>query len=199
MEVYHKALVGNDMVAAVPQTKVKIISQVFYYLLKKLSNSKSELYSENFRITSRRLINKTSSENSFNYRKINYKNSGLKTDILKYPLKNEKKNSEDFNFRQKISLASNVLIYYSNFGTKICLWLCVSFFLISFLGGSYSILSYILKENSVQPGWTTTMLFISISFCGLFLVLGIIAKYLEVLLKELIVKTPYSYSSIDSL
>ena len=106
---------------------------------------------------------------------------------------------EDFRLGDRISLAGNVLVYYSNIGTRISLWLSLIFFMLSMAVIGYTLFSYVIKGAAIQPGWTTTMLFVSISFCGVFAILAVLSKYMEVLLREAQIKKPYSFKSIDRL
>lgn len=199
-EVYRKCLTGYDMVAAAPTVQKTQWSRSFYYLLKKLSYKNINLTTETFRIVSRRLINRTNHKNaSFKYRKANYHGSGLLTDLIRYKPISKVKGAKDYSLGEQVSLASNILIYYSSIGTKLSTILSVVFLLISLLVGGYAIFSYIILKNQIQEGWTTTMLFLSISFTGFFAILAVLSKYMEVLLKSTHSVQPYTYKSIDRI
>ena len=52
--------------------------------------------------------------------------------------------------------------------------------------------------NPIQ-GWTTTILFLAVSFFGLFSILTIIIKYLSLILQLVFKKQKYSFSSIEKI
>ena len=63
--------------------------------------------------------------------------------------------------------------------------------------GIYSLVTYFM----VHPveGWTTTILFLSVAFFGLFAILTIIIKYLQLLLNMIFKRKHYSFESIEKL
>ncbi len=198
LEVYKICLEGFDVVAAVPLLSKFSISKLFYNILSRFSNN-IELTTETFRVVSRKLLNiAAKSNNSFRYRKINYHYSGLKSKILFYQQIKTFDFKKDFSFSEKFSLAGNVLIYYSNIGTSFSWILSLIFFLASILVGIYTLISFLVLKENIQEGWTTTMLFLSLSFSGLFGILAIISKYLEILLKETKINSSYTYQSIET-
>ena len=196
INMYLKCLEGYDVVAAVPDSKIKFSSKLFYRILNKVSYRNMELTTENFRIVSRRAINRTMSrKGTFKYRKALYHYSGFDTKIIRYK-KTKDYSVDDLNITDKIEFVSNVLVYYSNIGTKICGLISLIFLLLSISGFFYAIFSYIFSDNLVF-GWTTTMVFLSGSFAGLFIVLMFISKYLESILTEIKNNTSYTYKSVD--
>ena len=194
--MYEECLKGFDVVSAVPEHNIKLSSRLFYRLFNTVSYKNMNLTTENFRIVSRRVLNRIlANEENFQYRKAAYHYSGFDTKIIKYNSKQRKKDSP---LSEKINLAGNILTYHSNLGTKICALISLIFFILSIAGASYTILSYIFVQN-IQRGWTTTMLFLSGSFTGLFFILTIISKYLEALIREIQNKPSYIYKSIDKI
>lgn len=76
---------GYGIVAAVPDSKIKFSSKLFYRILNKVSYRNMELITENFRIVSRRATNRTmSKKGTFKYRKALYQYSGFNTKIMRY-------------------------------------------------------------------------------------------------------------------
>lgn len=61
----------------------------------------------------------------------------------------------------------------------------------------YSVAVY-LTSNPVA-GWTTTILFLSVAFFGLFGILAIVIKYLQILLELIFKRKQYSFESIEKL
>ena len=199
LDVYFKAVEGFDAVAAVPQNKLNLSSQLFYILLNRLSYKNMVLQTETFRIVSRRMLNRSSiAKEVFRYRKANYHYSGLQTTTLNYR-KETSGEDKNFSFSDQLSLGSNILIYYSSIGIKISLMLSVLFLGSSLLIGAYAAWSYFFNQENIVEGWTTTVLFISISFTGLFTILAVLSKYMEVLLKGIQVNPPYTIHSVERL
>jgi dolichol-phosphate mannosyltransferase len=48
-------------------------------------------------------------------------------------------------------------------------------------------------------GWTTTILFLSVVFLGLFAVLTIVVKYLQLMLNMIFKRKQYNFESIEKL
>lgn len=198
MELYDKALSGFDVVAASPYNSIPFSSKLFYKYLSHISRKNMNLKTETFRIVSRRALNRIlRSKEKLRYRKALYHYSGFNTSVIDYNVtKNIKRN--DITLSNKISLASDILVSFSDIGTKLSSLICIIFFLISIFTIVYTIISYITVKN-IQAGWTTTMIFISICFTGLFFVLSIISKYLSILLYEIQDHPRYLYKSIERL
>ena len=61
----------------------------------------------------------------------------------------------------------------------------------------YSIIVY-LTSNPVA-GWTTTVLFLSVAFFGLFGILTVIIKYLQLLVDLVFKRKNYMYEDIEKI
>lgn len=61
----------------------------------------------------------------------------------------------------------------------------------------YSLVVY-LVGNPVE-GWTTTILFLSFCFFGLFGILAVIVKYLQIIVNLIFKKNQYNFESIEKL
>ena len=195
-DLYHKCLEGYDIVSATPNQNVAFSSRIFYKIFNSASYKNIELTTENFRIVSRRALNRILSDTgNFKYRKAAYHYSGFETKTIKYNPKIKKK---AHSLKDRLSLAGNILTYNSNIGTKLCVSISMIFLMVSILAVIFTILSFIFVTN-IQKGWTTTMLFISVSFTGLFFILTIISKYIETLIREIQNKPSYIYQSIDKI
>ena len=64
-------------------------------------------------------------------------------------------------------------------------------------GKTYSVVIY-LTQNPVE-GWTTTILFLSFAFFGLFSVLTVIIKYLQIIVDLIFKRKTYNFESIEKL
>jgi len=87
MDIYNMSLKGYDIVSASADCKEKLTSRMFYKIFNKYTNFSYQISSENFRVLSRRVINRISSINkTVPYRKAIYANCGLKTKNIKYKI-----------------------------------------------------------------------------------------------------------------
>ena len=198
MQAYNECVTGYEMVTVAPAKNRKRSSKFFYKTLGIFSDD-LHLKTETFRLVSRKMINMASKTNAvFSYRKANYHFTGLESKLIKYTPVNNIKNQRDSSLLSRLSLASNILIYYSSIGTRISLFLSLFFLLLSILAGIFVIVSFAINKN-IQEGWSSIMLFLSLSFCGLFGILALISKYVEVLLRETKAISPYTYRSIEKL
>lgn len=201
--VYQKSLEGYDIVSAVPEQKSKLSSRLFYYMFDKFSDFSYKLCTERFRILSRRVINRISSMNkAVPYRKAVYANCGLKTGNLHYIVSGvssngtgRKKDRKQKNYRS--GLAMDTLILFTEFGYHLSVSMTVIMMLVTAFMAIYALVIYILSKP--VEGWTTTILFLSFAFFGLFGVLTIIIKYLQILLDLTFRRKRYSFESIEKL
>lgn len=198
-DLYKKCIEGFDVVSASPRDKYKFLNKIFYNYLNKISYLKMKLNTETFRIISRRCINRVMDfRETVIYRKTLYHYSGLPTSVIYYEVKNDSIRKSNFTLGEKFQLAVNVLIAYSNIGIRISSKLSFAFFVISLLVGVYTLNSY-LNNQYIQPGWTTIMLFLSLSFTGMFSILTLLSKYMVILLEGLQDRPKYIYKSIDKI
>ena len=63
MHVYLRALEGYDIVSASPDRGQKFSSKLFYFIFDKFTDLSYKMYTESFRVLSRRVINRISSMN----------------------------------------------------------------------------------------------------------------------------------------
>lgn len=199
MDLYLRALSGYDIVSAVPNKKQRFSSRLFYALLEKLSVSAWKIETESFRILSRRVINRIKSMSKTTpYRKVAYASSGLKADSIKYEvmqtwghtLSREEK-------RYRVSLGIDTLIMFTNFGYKFSISMTAAMIFVTLFMLAYSITVYAM--GIAIEGWTTTILFLSIAFLGLFGILTVIIKYLQLLVDLVFKRKQYSFESIEKL
>lgn len=201
MRVYKKALEGYDIVSATPEKKQKISSKIFYYVFNKYANYAHKTNTERFRVLSRRVINRVSSMNkSIPYRKAVYANCGLKATNLLYPVIAQTKNAEKGDRTEKKyrrNLAVDALILFTDVGYRFSIGMTLCMMLITIFMVCYSVMIY-LTSNPVA-GWTTTILFLSVVFFGLFGVLTIIIKYLQILIDLVFKRSRYSFEGVEKL
>lgn len=198
MNVYKRALQGFDVVSAVPDKKERFSSRVFYKVFAMFSNLSYEMRTESFRVLSRRVINRISSMNkTVPYRKAIYMASGLKADQIVYtPKENniEKDRQED---QYRSGLAIDSLILFTDVGYKFSITMTVLMMLMSIIMVAYSVIVYVTAHP--VAGWTTTVLFFSVGFFGLFGILTIVIKYLQLLINLVFKRKQYTFESIEKL
>ncbi len=199
MNVYRHSLKGYDIVAASSERKQKASSSLFYWLFDVSSVTKHNLNTNSFRILSRRAINRISSFNKTNaYRKVSYSTCGLKTDCITYRAVLTNKphlDRQEKKYRSRLALDS--LIMFTDFGYKISLAITVFMMFVAVGMGLYSISTFVFG-NPIE-GWTTTILFLSMAFCGLFTILTFILKYLQIIVDLVFKRKSYSFESIEKL
>jgi len=202
INVYHQALKGYDVVSASPDTGERLASKVFYNLFRYYSKNDVQLNTEWFRVLSRRGINRINMlSTSIPYRKAIYFNCGLKAINLKYqPIDNalNQQGIDSLRKRERIELAINSLLLFTNVGATVALFMAIIMFIVAGLMIGYTFYVYLTFDRVVQ-GWTTTMLFMSVSFAGLFVLLAIIIKYVSMILFMQHTKQTYVFESVEKL
>ena len=200
LEVYHKLIEGNDIVAASSKGKLRLTSRVFYSLYNRTSRGKGKIGPETFRIVSRRAINRIKSMGQYiPYRKAVYMNCGLNTATICY-------NSKDVNVRiknktvasERTTLALDSFIYFTNALERISAIMCGIFLFLTMGMGIYIAFDIFNGTNTVE-GWLSTMSFLAFGFFGVFALLTIILKYLSVLLNLIFRQQRYLVSDIEKV
>ena len=199
MTIYYRSLKGYDIVSASPDRKEKFTSSLFYKVFDRFTDYSYKMTTESFRILSRRVINRVSSMNkTIPYRKVVYANCGLKTDNIKYDVINNIAFDEDVREKKyRSNLAANSLLLFTDIGYRFAKFMTVFMMIVSVFMVLYSVVVY-LTANPVV-GWTTTILFLSVAFFGLFGILTIIIKYLQLLVDLVFKRKQYSFENIEKL
>lgn len=199
MEIYKRSLQGYDIVSAVPDKPEKLTSKLFYRVFDKFTDLSYEMHTESFRILSRRVINRISSMNkTIPYRKAIYASQGLKTDALKYNVITASESKIDKAERgYRSGLAVDSLILFTEMGYRFSMTMTAIMMLMSVFMVVYSIVIFV-TQNPVA-GWTTTILFLSVAFFGLFGILTIVIKYLQLLVNLVFKRKNYSFEGIEKL
>lgn len=202
MQVYHRSIQGYDIVSASSDRKEKFSSRLFYQIFDHFAGFPYKMNTESFRVLSRRVINRIKSMNTaVIYRKAMYAHSGLKTDSIKYTCdKNvgdiaQEKDKIERDY--KSGLAVDSLILYTEVGYRFSILMTFLMMLISVFMVVYSVGVYVAAHP--VAGWTTTILILSVAFFGLFGILTIIIKYLQLLINLVFKRKQYSFESIEKL
>ncbi len=201
MKTYYKALEGYDIVCASPDKKEKFSSRCFYQLFEKFSELSYKMNTESFRILSRRVINRIRSLNkTVPYRKAVYASCGLKTSLIVYKSIAETKDIEKTDKKEKkykTHLAVDSLILFTDVGYRFSIAMTELMMFMSIFMIGYSIITYLIAHP--VAGWTTTILFLSVVFFGLFGILTVIIKYLQLLVELVFRRKHYTFESIQKL
>ena len=201
MRVYRHALEGYDIVSASPDGGQNFSSKLFYDFFERFSELSYKMYTENFRILSRRAINRISSMNkAVPYRKAVYANCGLKRDHVVYKRemvtdRRKRRDRQEKNYRR--SLAIDTLILFTQVGYHFSVWMTSIMIVITLVMAGYSVITYLV--STPVEGWTTTILFLSFAFFGLFGILTIVIKYLQIIVDLVFRRKRYSFEGIEKL
>jgi len=199
IEVYKCSLDGFDIVSAAPDTKERLDSKVFYSLFKRYSQNHLRLWTERFRVLSRRAINRiNNSYTSIRYRKAVYYNIGLKTYIHKYNPNKSIALKGKLNTRGRLSQALNYLMVFTDIVPKISIFMALMMLLFSIGVFCYTVFIYIAYARVVE-GWTTIMLFLSVCFTGFFSLFAIVIKFVSLILNLQNTKQTYTYESVEKV
>lgn len=199
MKVYNRSLEGYDIVSASSNKSQKMSSAIFYKVFDMFTDLSYKMRTESFRILSRRVINRISSMNkTIPYRKAIYANCGLKTDNLVYEINKNVRNKEDKREKKyRTRLATDSLILFTEVGYKFAKLMTGLMMLMSLFMIAYSLVVYVTAHP--VEGWTTTIMFLSVAFFGIFGILTVIIKYLQILVDLVFKRKQYSFESIEKI
>jgi len=200
MDVYERCISGYDIVSASPDKKEKFTSRMFYKLFDRFTHLSYKMSTESFRILSRRVINRINSMNrTILYRKAMYANCGLRTDNIRYKESglSSKLHTDRKERKYRHRLAADSMILATEIGYRFSMIMTMIMIIIAIIMIVFTVITY-FTSNPVE-GWTTTILFLSISFFGLFGILTIIVKYLQLLVDRAFKRKQYSFESVEKL
>ncbi len=199
MKAYYKSLEGYDIVSVAPENISGLTSKLFYKIFNRYALTKNTVQQESFRLLSRRAFNRAKSLNrTMAYRKAVYASCGLNAAIIFYKnnVKGRKIEREEKANRTEIAMDS--LILFTNVVQKISLYVSFLFLGITVTIGFYTWGVYFSERKPVE-GWTPLMLFLSLGFFGIFLILTITLQYLSVILRLIFKKRQYLIESIEKM
>lgn len=199
MNVYFHTFQGYDIVSAIPDKKERFFSRIFYKIFNKYANYSYQMHTESFRILSRRVINRIASMNkTVPYRKAIYASQGLKIDQIKYkPIGSFEYSYDKQELLYRSSVAVDSLIIFTEVGYRFSLFMTLLMMGIMALMIIYTAIVY-ATMNPIA-GWTTTILFLSIPFFGIFAIFTIVIKYLQIIVDLVFRKKHYSFEGIEKL
>ena len=180
MDMYETCQQGNDFVFLTPRSS-RSASRVFYRILNQQLrySAGGEITSSVCILSSRRGQNKVADMGDYIVnRNVAYAAAGL----------NYAHVEADIDYRNRRGALSNVnfmmdtFIFYTDLVIRMLSAAAAVFLIVSVCIGIYSVLSYIFED--ITPGWTSTIMFISFGFTGLFAILAVVSKYLDQILKN---------------
>ncbi|MGL5260626.1 MAG: glycosyltransferase [Lachnospiraceae bacterium] len=199
MELYDTCLKDCDIVCGADEKKGGFTSKVFYKIFNYYAGLEHNITSDNVRILSRRGINRMQSLNkTIPYRKALYANCGLKFKVITY--QPTTKTTYSYNQSERTSrraLGIDSLLLFTDLGYRIAALMAGTMAVVMVLSAVYTLIIY--AQGIAIEGWTTTMLFLTFAFFGLFLILSIVIKYLSLLLQLNFKKNKYLFESIEKL
>jgi dolichol-phosphate mannosyltransferase len=200
LDLFRKCKEGTDVVSACPSQRIGIFSRLFYAIFNRISEIPITVRTERMRIISRRALNRIlSSKEKIRYRKAMMRLSGFPfEEVLYKPSKEIRQVQTEKSFPEKLDTAFEIVLIHSSIGTKLSFYIAFFFLLLSVAIGTYAVfIRFILK--SIVPGWTTLVVVITFGFSGLFLVLGILSKYVTYIMTEVKKAPLYSVKSVKRL
>jgi dolichol-phosphate mannosyltransferase len=194
MEAFCKNLAGYDIVSAVPRKTCGFFSQMFYRVYN--WGGGGELYRVGFRVVSRRALNRIKATNCYiPYRKALYAKSGLAMTKIYYNSDIQRKKEYT---DERMGLALEVLILFTETVQKISLFISLFFAFIAIGVGVYIVMAYFGTRKPVE-GWTPIMGFLVLGFFGMFLLFSLVFEYLSVILRTVFIKQRYAVESVEKL
>ena len=195
LNLYNKSTEGYDIVSLKSGKNRNFYSNMFYFILNKFININEKFETEYCYILSRRAINSMSLiNNRIKYRKVLHPTLGFEKTSLYTDKKLNIKSSQSF--EEKFTLFLDVLFTSTNFAIKINIYLNLFFLISTIMVSLFSLYQYFFNKSVVQ-GWTTTILYLSLSFFGVFLILSIISRLLSIILTEVGSIPNFTIKNID--
>lgn len=190
-KAYEKSQEGYDIVSLTPDRQ-SLVSRCFYALFNTNAPASEKLHTEVFRLSSRRAINRVHATSPYlPYRKAAFAASGLSSTTLRYHGYACSRNGDG------IKLAMDSLLLYTAVGYRAAVAVSLVMFTLAICAMLYTIVVFF--AGSPIEGWTTTVFIVTWSFSGLFLLLTIVVKYLDLLLQELSNREHYLVAKIEKL
>jgi len=199
MDIYRHSLTGFDIVGAAPKYHIARSSRLFYRLFNRHAAAPNSLQTERFRVLSRRAINRVHAiSKTIPYRKALYASCGLNIDTIEYENDTDdiqKKHKDDTHIRKSVAIDS--LMLFTDVAFKFSM--AMTFIMIGFtiIMAIYALIFFLIG-NTIE-GWTTTVLFLSFGFFGVFAILAIVIKYLSLILDLTFKKEKYFVMSVQKL
>lgn len=175
---------GKEIAVILPEKPLNLATRIYYFLFNKFSYLNEPLASERVLIMTRRALNSILSiDERIRYKKALLSLAGFPKEYIPYkPINN--KYVDKRSFSEKMLSTFENFASYTSIGSRAPLFLSVIFFVVSMVIGIWVTYNYLFVENIAGVGWVSVMGFMSISFSGLFFLLGILSEYVTKILRE---------------
>lgn len=200
LKIYQRSLEGYDIVSVGPEKIKRKSSRLFYSVYNRFSKTAYKIRTESFRILSRRAINRVNAmSRTIPYRKAFYANCGLKSDIVIYQnLHIDKDKQTNLLKENRKDTAISTIILFTDVAYQFAIILALIMMFVTIGTALYTVITFLGNVKPVE-GWTTTMLFLSFAFFGIFAISAIIIKYLSMILNLIFKQQKYTIESIEKL
>jgi len=199
LSVYYSALQGVDVVNAAPSGNQNKSSKLFYSIFNRYSSTPYNLQTERFRLISRRVINRIHDMNSMIiYRKVAYVTSGLKNKTVLYTVTVPHNSAMDRDKRRlRSNLAVDSIVLFTDFAYKFSFSFSILMVAFALFSAIYTLIVFLIGKP--VTGWTTTMLFLSAAFFGVFVILTFLIKYISISVRLQMRNKEYSFESVEKV
>lgn len=196
MRAFQKCKEGFDVVSGVPDAKGPLTSRLYYAVFNRSAHTDAKLMTEGFRIVSRRAVNRAASSVSIiPYRKAVYASIGLPSAAIVYEPTAGKHITHDRGTRVRTAMDS--LILFTQTGYRITIGLAGFMMVVALVIIAYAITMFV--TGIAISGWLTTVFFFTICFFGLFCILALMIKYLQMLIDLTYRKRSYTAKGVRRL
>ena len=177
---------GKEIAVILPEKPLNFSTKIYYFLFNKFSYLNEPLASERVLIMTRRALNSILSiDERIRYKKALLSLAGFPKEFIPYkPINSQYVDKRSFS--EKILSTFENFASYTSIGSRAPLFLSAIFLMISMVIGMWVIYNYFFVENLVGVGWISVMGFMSISFSGLFFLLGVLSEYVTKILREIV-------------
>lgn len=199
LDVYNESQNGYDIVAASEKKKSKFKVRLFYYIFNKYSFLPTKIEAENFRLYSRRTLNRIDDANPFViYRRAIYASSGLKKKNIYFDSKEKIKSKKENNvLKTKVNTGIQSLLLLTRFPSVLCNYLLIFFGLIAI--SMISLFGLSLHYFDSLSNAFLILVCLSIFFSILLLLFKVFMSYFRMLSSYTISKPSYNFESIKKI
>lgn len=162
----------------------RVTSKLFYKFLNQIIKEKFEPNASDFFLISRRVANilKTEFRERTRFLRGYIQIMGFKKSTLHYTAPKRAAGESKYSITKLIFFTSSTIATFSKFPLRLGIFIGITFAIISFLTGIYSIIMFFIGEP--VSGYTTIVVLISFMFSVILILMGIIGEYIGYLFDE---------------
>lgn len=183
---------GAEIVHMVPEKAIRQETEPFYRFYKLISDNGYVSVGSDFRLMSRRVVNLINQipEQRKVIRALST-SLGFEQRILHYQQPHRLHGSSTYGMVQRINMAINLVFNYTTFPLKLVFYAGLIIAPISFCFGVGHIITKLIFGNQVTPGFTDIIVWLLFLSGSILLAIGIIGKYLENILVQVVRRPSY--------